>query len=100
MSKNKVRPHVPKIKLYLLSDCLTERDIDYTGNDVNDGSANMQADAESCRSSCRSMDADYFTFHEVNNGCWCKSSNAVRMQVVGSVSGETSCPGEMSFPSS
>ena len=62
---------------------------------MNDGTSNLQDDVKSCRSSCRSMDADYFSFNQDNNACWCKSSNAGRMQGVGIESGETSCSGEM-----
>ena len=81
------------MNVYNFSGCLTEHDIDYRGNDVNDGPTNLQPDVESCRSVCKSMAAGYFTFHKGNNACWCKSSNAGRKETVGKVSGET-CSGE------
>lgn len=81
-----------------ISGCSTETDISYYGNDVNDGTSNVQSDVPSCRSSCKSMGADYFGFnYGGNKQCWCKNSNAGRMQQFGVVSGETSCPGEDSF---
>ena len=89
-----------KTKFCEISGCfkLTEYDIAYYGNDVNDGTSNVQSDVASCRSSCKSMGADYFDFnYGGNKECWCKNSNAGRKQQVGVVSGETSCPGEDSF---
>ena len=79
---------------YKISDCLTEVDIVYWGNDV---SSSVQPDVESCRSSCRSKGVAYFTFR-VGQGpqrCWCKNSKAGRRQMVDRVSGETSCTGEI-----
>ena len=85
--------------VYQFSDCLTEQDIGYSQNDVNDGSSNIQPDVESCRASCRSIGAGYFThLTQSNKFCWCKNSNAGRTQSVGKVSGETSCSGETGFP--
>ena len=77
-----------------ISECLTEMDISYYGNDVNDGLNNKQQNVESCRSSCRSMSAKYFDFnHSGNKGCYCKKSNAGRRVVRGVISGETMCTG-------
>ena len=87
-----------KLNFCEISGCLTENDISYTGNDVNDGTSNVQSDVASCRSSCKSMGANYFDFnYGGNKECWCKKSNAGRKQQVGVVSGETSCPGEDPF---
>ena len=87
-------------KISQLSDCLTEQDTAYPGNDVNNGASNIQPDVESCRASCGSMGAGYFThltLHSTQfNECWCKSSNAVLETSVGRVSGET-CSGETNF---
>ena len=87
-----------KLNVCEILGCLTENDISYYGNDVNNGTLNVQSDVASCRSSCKSMGADYFGFnYGINQQCWCKNSNAGRMQKNGIVSGETSCPGEDSF---
>ena len=87
-----------KLNFCEISGCLTENDISYYGNDVNNGTLNVQSDVASCRSSCKSMGADYFDFnYGGNKECWCKNSNAGRTQQVGVVSGETSCPGGDSF---
>ena len=65
---------------------------------MNVGSTNIHPDVESCRASCRSMGAGYFTYKKPPIlHCWCKSANAGRKQVVGRVSGET-CSGEINFP--
>ena len=77
------------------SECFTEQDFAYTGNDVNDGQSNTQPDPESCRASCRSIGAGYFTWHP-DERCYCKSSDAGREKSDGDVSGET-CLGETSY---
>ena len=67
-----------------------EQDIGYYGNDLNVGGNNKQADAEACRLSCRSIiGANYFGL--VNQNCWCKSSDAGRMDKVGVVAGNVKC---------
>ena len=76
----------------LISECLTEKDISYYGNDVNNGLENVQSDTESCRASCKAMGAPYFDFnYGGNHGCYCKNSNAGRKEVASVISGET-CP--------
>ena len=78
----------------LISECLTEKDISYYGNDVNNGLKNVQPDTESCRASCKAMRAQYFDFnYGGNHGCYCKYSNAGRRKVAGVMSGTTAqCP--------
>ena len=80
-----------------ISGCLTEQGIGYPGYEVNDGSSNVQTDVESCRASCRSIGVDYFVYKTNNDYCWCKSSNAGRTPKQDTVSGETSCSGEIEF---
>ena len=78
------------MKLCIISECLTEEDTSYYGNDVNNGRENVQSDVESCRASCKAMDAPYFDFNYAgNHGCYCKNSKAGRRVVAGVVSGET-----------
>ena len=75
---------------FAFSECLTEKDISYYGNDVNNGLDNVQPDVESCRASCKSMGSPYFDFnYGGNRGCYCKTSNAGRRQVNGVISGKT-----------
>ena len=78
----------------LISECMTEKDISYYGNDVNNGLKNVQPDTESCRVSCKAMRAQYFDFnYGGNHGCYCKYSNAGRRKVAGVMSGTTAlCP--------
>ena len=74
----------------IISGCLTEKDISYVGNDVNNGLYNVQLDTEKCRASCKAMGAPYFDFNYAGNrGCYCKNSNAGRRKVAGVMSGET-----------
>ena len=68
-----------------------EEDISYYENDLSEMT---KPDVASCRSSCSSMGAGYFTYTRVNKKCYCKDSNAGRQQMGGRVSGETSCRGE------
>ena len=75
---------------FAFSECLTEKDISYYGNDVNNGADNVQSDVESCRASCKSLGAPYFDFNYAgDHGCWCKNSNAGRKQVNGVTGGKT-----------
>ena len=77
---------------------MTEIDISYSGKPLNDGLNNKQKDVESCRSSCKSMNADYFDFnYRGNKGCHCKISNIGRRAVKGVISGETKCAGIVKF---
>ena len=84
----------------IISECLTEKDISYYGNElnnhnnVNNGLENVQPDTESCRASCKAMGAPYFDFnYGGNHGCYCKYSNAGRRKVAGVMSGTTAqCP--------
>ena len=71
--------------------CVTEEEISYWGNDV---SHMTKPDVASCRSSCSSMGASYFTYIRDDTMCYCKDSNAGRRPLGGHVSGETSCTGE------
>ena len=71
---------------------VTEDDTDYYGSDVTgvlNGMNNKQPDAESCRSSCGSKGAKYFTWKGPNQeNCWCKSSDSGRASQTGRVSGD------------
>ena len=66
---------------------VTEKDIDYHGNTL---SRMTQPDVDSCRSSCSSMGAPYFSYNDKMK-CKCKDSDAGRRFMDGTVSGETSC---------
>ena len=66
---------------------MTEEDIEYRGNTVSRGT---QPDVDSCRSSCSCMGEPYFSYNDQMK-CKCKSSNAGRRAMDGTVSGETSC---------
>ena len=75
----------------------TEDDADYYGNDVTgvlNGLNNKQPDVESCRSSCISKGAKYFSWSgpriigNAQNVCWCKTSNSGRVYQLGKVSGD------------
>ena len=79
-----------RLMIFFFSECVTEKDISYYGNDVNNGLENVQSDTESCRASCKAMGAPYFDFNYAGNrGCYCKNSNAGRRKVAGVMSGET-----------
>ena len=86
-----------ELTILQISDCLVEQDVGYTANDVNNGKNNVQANVTSCRASCRSRAAAYFSFkRDIDRACWCKNSSAGREAKRGVVSGETSCrPGEI-----
>ena len=89
------------INVHQFSDCLTENNTAYKGNDLNNGSTNIQPDVESCRASCGSIEGAYYFTHwtseAYNKQCWCKGLEVKRKDVDGKVSGGT-CQGEMSFP--
>ena len=77
---------------------MTEIDVSYSGKGLNDGLKNTQKDVESCRSSCKSMNADYFDFnYRGNKGCYCKDSRSGRNVVKGVISGETKCAGNINI---
>ena len=83
-------------------ECLVEENIDYPGNDINDGTQNRQPDVASCQSFCSSNypSSPYFDWvspsaswtggHEA---CYCKNTNAPRVKVTGITSGRVSCDG-------
>ena len=73
---------------FLISDCLTEVNIDYMGRDV---SSTRQPTAESCRASCKSKRGKYFTLDSGKKRCYCKYSNKGRRQLNDHISGETAC---------
>ena len=74
------------------SNCATEQDIGYNGNDVNDGTTNIQPDVDSCRSSCHAIHAPYFSYHpKIDKRCWCKSTDAGRTTFAHAVAGDTAC---------
>ena len=76
----------------LLANCVTEQDIDYNGNDVNNGNSNRHSDVDGCRSSCHDIRAPYFTYQATTNkACWCKNTDAGRRSEAGPVSGNTAC---------
>ena len=80
------------------SNCVTEQDKVYSGNDVNDGTTNIQPDVDSCRSSCHAIYAPYFSYHPMTNQrCWCKSTDAGRTTYAGAVAGGTACAGKKNF---
>ena len=70
----------------------TEDDTTYHGNDVTgvvNGMDNKQPDVESCRSSCSSKGAKYFSwFSSAQNTCWCKTSDSGRVYELGAVAGD------------
>ena len=74
-------------------DCIIENNIDYPGNDINNG--DPQNDAESCRSFCQSNypTAKYFSLG-TGNACRCKTSNSGRIVKQGVVSGNVMCTGK------
>ena len=80
-----------------ISDCMEEEGYGYPRNDVNNGKNNVQPDVKSCRASCRSLGAAYFSFkRDIDQACWCKKSSAGRTVSKGVVSGKTLCrPGEI-----
>ena len=83
-----------------------EEDWGYTGDSLNDGSAEPQADWKNCKSFCSSSypTSEYFTHKSSDNTCWCKMSRDGearrpngRHKSVGTVSGELSeaCKGSV-----
>ena len=76
--------------------CVIEENIDYFGNTV---SRMIEPDVDSCRSSCSSMGAPYFSYITNEMKCKCKDSNAGRRAKNGRVSGDTSCVDTSDQPS-
>ena len=74
---------------------MTEPGYNYDGNDINNGVNNVQPDIESCRLSCLTLGATYFSFNNNNGRCFCKNSNAGRKVSDTMTSGETTCTGEV-----
>ena len=68
--------------------CVIEENIKYHGNTV---SRFEEPNVDSCRSSCRSIDAPYFSYYDKRMKCTCKSTDAGRIAKDGIVSGETLC---------
>ena len=92
------------------TDCYSERNIDYSGADMNNGLNNRQNDAEACRSSCKSeAGAQFFAWvgpsypdSNIQNTCWCKSSDSDRQDSVGVTAGNVMCgniPGDVEIQS-
>ena len=74
--------------------------MNYPGNDVNNGLEDKQPDMISCRSFCKSMCAEFFSWtgpdnpnEDDHNGCWCKSAmeEANKTFVEDVFSGATMC---------
>ena len=77
------------------SNCVTEQDTAYRGNDMIDGYKNTQPDVDSCRSSCHAILAPYFSYHPTSTKyCYCKSTDAGRLFLEHAVSGTTACAGK------
>ena len=83
-------------------ECLVEDNIDYAGNDINDGTLNRQPDVASCQSFCTSNypSSPYFVWVSPSaswtgghDACYCKNTNAGRVKVTGITSGRVSCDG-------
>ena len=75
-------------------DQLVDNNIRYHGNDVNNGTADRQPDAQTCQAFCRSLAdprAHYFTYNMYTRGCWCKNSKTGSISYDGLVSGRTIC---------
>ena len=86
-------PENKRRKIYnAVSVGIWEEDTDYYGHDMTsgvlNGMDNLQPDPESCRSSCRSKGAKYFSWKPNQNDCWCKTSDSGRTGEQGTVSGD------------
>ena len=83
-------------KVYPISECLTEVDIQY-GSLYDASTHGYSTSFESCRSFCNSKGENFFNYVHVFMGttnCYCLNSNADRRQMdghLGYVSGEASC---------
>ena len=89
---NKNEPHLSVTRVGI-----TEDNIDYTGNDIDITLNNTQPDVESCRASCRSKGAKFFTWVKPSRHpklrCFCKTSNSGRVTAQDVVSGEVGSGG-------
>ena len=75
---------------------MIEENIDYFGNTV---SRTTKPNVDSCRSSCSSMGAPYFSYNDEMK-CKCKDSDAGRRAMDGTVSGDSSCDDTSDQPTS
>ena len=67
----------------------------YPGNDLNNGTVNKQPGLKACRSSCMSISgAKYFAFNNLDESCWCKTSNSIRTQQAKMRAGNVNCIGK------
>ena len=82
--------------------CQAEENIDYPGDDLNDGINDSQPSLRSCVSFCRDNypEASYYSYvddtvidvgSEAYNSCWCKNGNSGRKDMIGVTSGALSC---------
>ena len=83
------------INIIYIIGCVIEENIKYHGNTV---SRLEEPDVDSCRSSCSSMGAPYFSYYDKRMKCTCKSTDAGRIAKDGIVSGETSCDDTLDQP--
>ena len=89
-----------------ISDCqicpTPEFNIDYTGDDLNDGIDDSQPSLISCVSFCKDNypEASYYSYADDSvtdvgsgfyNSCWCKHNNSGRKAMNGVTSGALSC---------
>ena len=80
-------------------DYCMEEDIEYFGENLNNGRDDQQPDTESCRSFCKTnhRSAHYFLwisnnkYNTLNKSCWCKTSYSARWGKAGYTSGEVDC---------
>ena len=91
-----------------------EKDINYKGEDINNGLMLLTASASECQTNCVvNTHCNYFTWADPNsfpdanyhNSCWLKKSLTTKVNQVGSVSGpkvcdETGCCNSLKFKSS
>ena len=83
----------------------------YTGDSLNDASADTQVDWKSCKNFCSTSynESDYFTHQSSDNKCWCRMARGPlvrrpngRHESVGTISGELSdkCIGMLDYQAS
>ena len=86
------------------ANCLIEHEVNYVGHDITNGPLAVLAvainghadnipDWQSCKFFCidEYPTAQYFTYVQSNNKCWCKTSDAGRRTESGVISGEVTC---------
>ena len=99
-----------KIPAYDPEHCY-EENWGYTGDSLNDASADTQVDWKSCKNFCSTSynESDYFTHQSSDNKCWCRMARGPlvrrpngRHQSVGTISGELSdkCKGMLYYQAS